>query len=126
MKFLPWGGVHFTHYLCQAFPDTKYVKNINMKRHFPPVETSHGQVWYYFKYADLWSDVPLSAPLEVSNGQVWYYIEQADPRQRHLVAMCDNICHIDQMYAHPLVQTSHGQVWYFCEQADLQSEVPPT
>ena len=24
----------------------------------PCVETSHGQVWYYFGLADLWSDVP--------------------------------------------------------------------
>ena len=37
---------------------------------------------------------------------------------------CDNFCHIDQMYPHPLVETAHGQVWYYCDQADLQSEVP--
>ena len=40
--------------------------------------------------------------------------------------MCDNVCHIDKMYPHPLVETAHGQVWYYCEQADLQSEGPST
>ena len=37
MKCLPWEWgssampCHFTHNLCQAFPDKKYVKNNNMK-----------------------------------------------------------------------------------------------
>ena len=64
-----------------------------MVRCIPPVETSHGQVWYffvqmyppvktscgqglhYFKQPDLWSDVP---PLETSHIQVWYYFKQVD------------------------------------------------
>ena len=47
--------VHVTSptYLYQAFPDTKYIKKINMKRDTLLVDTSHVQVWYYIKQADL-------------------------------------------------------------------------
>ena len=42
---------------------------------YPLVETSCEQLWYYFKQAEIWSDVP---PVDTSHGQVWYYFEQAD------------------------------------------------
>ena len=40
-------------------------------RHNPLVETSHGQVWYYFRQADLWSDVP---PSGEASGQVDIFV----------------------------------------------------
>ena len=94
MKFPPWRWISSAMSMPLHSPSIlsisrqKYVKNINMKRDTQLVETSHGQIWYYYEQADLWSDVPPSPPLEASHGQVWYYIEQADPRQRHLVDMC--------------------------------------
>ena len=119
--------VHITSptYLCQAFPETKYVKQISLWREIP---CSIHISWPSLVLLQAgWTLVRCApSPLwEVSHGQVWYYIQQADPRQRHLVAMCHNFCHIDQMYLHPLVETANGQVWYYCEQDDLQSEVPP-
>ena len=36
------------------------------------VEASSGQKWYYFRSADLWSDIPPTLA-EVSSGQEWYY-----------------------------------------------------
>ena len=38
----------FVRSLCQA----------DLWSDYPLVETSHGQMWYYFRQADLWSDVP--------------------------------------------------------------------
>ena len=82
---------------------------------YPPVGTSHGQVWYYFEQDDLWSDVPPKAvtrqcydfgqadlwshvppPKDQALGQVdiwsvfwscWPVIRCAP--KRHLVAKCD-------------------------------------
>ena len=31
---------------------------LNLVRCNPPLEASHGQVWYYFRQVDLWPDVP--------------------------------------------------------------------
>ena len=115
---------HFTHYLCQAFPDRKYVKNINMKKNTPLVETSHGQVWYYFEWADLWSDVPPSPHERHLMDKFGTTSSRLTP-DRDILWPC-----VWHLLSHrpdvppPLVETSHGHIWYYCEQADLQSEVP--
>ena len=60
----------------------------------PLAKTFHGQVWYYFKQADLWSNL-LSPPhplIEASHVKVWYYFGQADlwsnVHPPHLMAKC--------------------------------------
>ena len=75
---------------------------------YPLVETSHGQVWCYFRQDDLRSDYP---------------------RQRHLMAKCvttlvrQTSCH---MYPHPKimiwVRLTFGQA---SGHADLWSDVSP-
>ena len=58
----------------------------------PPVQTSHGLVWYYFGQADLWSDPPRIRPwvrltFDQSSGQGLLWSDVCT-RQRHLVAKC--------------------------------------
>ena len=67
----------------------------------PTLEASGGQVLYYFRQADLWSDEP--------------------PWERHHIAM---ICTTFVRWT-PQVQTSLGQVWYYFKQADLLPDVSP-
>ena len=54
MKFLPWRW-------------DSSAMSMSLHLYTPLVDTSHGQVWYYFKqtdlWPDLWSDVP-PAPYE--------------------------------------------------------------
>ena len=86
---------------------------------YPLVEISHGQVWYYFRQDDLWSDVPPQA--ETSCGQVCYNFGQANlwshvPLSQisgfgsgwHLVRL---LVMLTFSYIH-LLRASGGEVWY--------------